>query len=205
MNPDVEKTASLIPEFYFDLIARVIPGLLIYACASYAWWGTLHKPGTLFESFFVVSACYVLGFVMDLTGDLVLKRIKVRNAVKITLNVLPQIKNIQITNTLTKMCAEVILLRSLLLLSCVLFVISASSRIIRRLPQFLSDKTLLIFFFAVLLFIVFRYFQEAVEERLGMLGLSMNYMPEKNLDEEITDEVDRGEKIKPKPPSFYNK
>jgi hypothetical protein len=45
MNPEVEKTASLIPEFYFDLIARIIPGVIFYACITYAWQGSSYKPG----------------------------------------------------------------------------------------------------------------------------------------------------------------
>ncbi|MEA5466623.1 hypothetical protein [Leptothoe sp. PORK10 BA2] len=166
MNPDVEKTASLIPEFYFDLLARILPGLLFYACVDYAWWGTLHKPGTLLESFFVVAVCYVLGLIMDLVGDLILNKFEIRNAVIIVLNKLPQVKNPQVVNLLVKMCAEVILLRSLWLTSSIFFVFSVLTHIFKTLPQHLSGLTALIFLLLVLLFVVFRYFQEVVEERL---------------------------------------
>ena len=135
MNPNVEKTASLIPEFYYDLLARILPGGMFYACADYAWWGVLHQPRTLLESFFVVAACYVIGFIIDLAGDLILVKLNKHNAVKNVLNALPQVKNPQIVNLLVKMCAEVVLLRSLLLISSIFFCFLYQHTFLRHSPS----------------------------------------------------------------------
>jgi hypothetical protein len=169
MNPEVEKTASLIPEFYFDLIARIIPGVIFYACITYAWQGSFYKPGTLLESLLVLTLCYVLGFITDLIGDLALVRLKRVNPVKLVLNELPKVKHPQSVNLLIKMCAEAVLLRSLLLICFMFFTFSVVINIFKTLPQYSGNLALPTFALSILLFTLFEYFQKRVTERLKIV------------------------------------
>ena len=182
MNPEVEKTASLIPEFYFDLIARIIPGVIFYACITYAWQGSSYKPGTLLESLLVLTLCYVLGFITDLIGDLALTRLKRVNPVKLVLNELPKIKHPQSFNLLIKMCAEVVLLRSLLLICLMFFIFSVVVNIFKTLPQYSGNLALPTFILSILLLTLFEYFQKRVAERLKIVILDVQVFQNQSLE-----------------------
>ena len=183
MSDGVEKAAGVIPEVYYDLIARVLPGFMFYICVGYAWCGTLNKPETLLDSVIGVAACYVLGFVLDVLGDMVVdslfriigkfKIIGRDNAKKKVTEYLTDLTwsqdgtKPQDGGIFVKLCAEIVLLRSLMLTSLIFFVFSVLTHTIKTLPQYLSGGTPYIFFLLALLILMFRHFNNYVLDRLS--------------------------------------
>ena len=202
----VEEAFGVIPDVYYDLIARVIPGIMFYICLDYACSGTLNydKTETFLEAVIGVVAFYVLGFVLDVFGDMVVgcffeiikrhnaikrdnaikrfvkkilgshnaikrfvkKILGSHNAIKRVIKKFPEMTKSQDRSLFVKLCAELVLLRSLMLASLIFFVFSVSTHIFKELPQSLSDKTPYIFFLLVLLILLFGHFNNCTVNRL---------------------------------------
>lgn len=172
MSNRVEEAAGVIPDVYYDLIARVIPGIMFYICLDYACSGTLNydKTKTLLDAVIGVVAFYVLGFVLDVFGDMVVEKILgPHNAIKRVIKKFPEITKSQDRSLFVKLCAEMVLLRSLMLTSLIFLGFSVSTHIFKTLPQYLSDTTLLIISLlaSVLLILLFGHFNKCTVTRLN--------------------------------------
>ena len=145
MNPNVEKTVSLIPEFYYDIIARIIPGLIAYVGFSYTWQGSLSQPGTFLESITLLVLCYVLGLSMDRIGVLYTQG-KQRKTFESVMDGMASVKKSHNLNVLAKMYAELVLLNSLFTTTCVMTAFWVIAKVFRNLPQHLNSHIILLLF-----------------------------------------------------------
>lgn len=140
MNKEIEMILSIIPQSYYDFIAKIIPGLVALEISSYIYYKTLLTPNNIWEVIFGIVAIYILGLILDIAGlafsktlDFILfccyifkdSKYSEDKNIYITIrdlhNGLHGIANNQNANIIIKMLSEIVLLRSLSLIFLVIF------------------------------------------------------------------------------------
>ncbi len=124
----VEGVLGLVPEVYFDLIARVVPGVLVIVAISVDadFTGGLPDVGKFGLVLIGLLCAYAVGFVFDVAGDTIsdalillwnaTRHLKVRRSLEIC-RTIDGIDDQRLAPVLTKLMAEKVLVRSLCLLS----------------------------------------------------------------------------------------
>jgi len=74
---DLEKAGSLITEFYFDLIARALPGFIFLYAMIFAFTGRYTAPRSFSDSLVALVASYTSGFVLDRSFSLLLSFLRI--------------------------------------------------------------------------------------------------------------------------------
>lgn len=149
MSNEIGTILSIIPQSYYDFIAKIIPSFASLEISSYIFCGKLIVPSNAWETIFGVVAIYIIGIVLDIGGlflfDFIDKFGELSNevetesrksndineqsmeendfiAIKYIHERLHQITDSQDANILIKMLAETVLLRSLSLFFMLLFI-----------------------------------------------------------------------------------
>lgn len=126
---DLEKAGSLIPEFYFDLIARILPGFIFIYAMIFAFTGRYTAPMSFSDSLVALVASYTSGFALDKSFGLLLSVFKITPPLRKVFDGVLDLRNSRFSNIILKMCAEATLLHSLFLTALALAVVSiAASR-----------------------------------------------------------------------------
>jgi hypothetical protein len=168
INP--KKLSDYIPEFYFDIIARLVPGGL--TCIIYGW-QSLGTLGSAFSILIGLVVSYFLGILLDVVSDLVLGRLVFRwfisalkkfvrlytfmpdNELWLLIRQLPE-KQVIIFN---KMMAEKAMLRSAILVNIIAFFYPPS-----LIP---AHRTLLVCFISLIVLLLCHFMlQLYVSERI---------------------------------------
>lgn len=172
----MERTISLIPEFYFDLIARILPGTSAFICFSYAISEKIYRPVSLQEGLFGLGICYVFGLVLNFMCDAWLSRLdkpKVDNQDarlnpnRAIIKYFTRVDNPKAYSILLKMCAELILLRSLFTIFFLLLIWSIVTCLIQGVSDHINNIGAIgaVFVVCVLLFSLCRYTSDRISER----------------------------------------
>ncbi len=125
---DGKHVLELVPEVYFDLIARVVPGVVaaVAIVGGVAVSGALQEIGKIGLVLIGLLGAYAVGLVLDVAGDTISENlISVWNATsqrKVRKNLelcqrIDQIDDRHLAALFTKLMAERVLVRSLSLLS----------------------------------------------------------------------------------------
>lgn len=143
MSNEIGTILSIIPQSYYDFIAKIIPSFAALEISSYIFCGKLIVPSNAWETIFGIVAIYIIGIVLDIGGlflfDFIDKLSESSNgvetksrksnntneqsiAIKYIHESLHQIADSQDANILIKMLAETVLLRSFSLFFMLLFI-----------------------------------------------------------------------------------
>ena len=136
MSNEIGTILSIIPQSYYDFIAKLIPGFSALEISSYIFFETLKFPNNIWEIILGFTSIYIIGIVLDIGGLYLfslfekLKKINHKSKCKYQKNnkkdnsdddviavrdihiKLHQITNSQDANIIVKMLAETVLLRS---------------------------------------------------------------------------------------------
>lgn len=133
MSNEIETILSIIPQSYYDFIAKIIPGFVALEISSYIYYETLLVPNNIWEVIFGFVGIYIIGIILDIGGLLLSQAIEMITICGCKNNICPNGKQLFITvreihsdlheisetqdaNIIIKMLAETVLLRSLSLL-----------------------------------------------------------------------------------------
>lgn len=133
MSNEIKTILSIVPQSYYDLIAKFIPGVVATQVPFILYYRNLAIPKNIWEIFFGLITIYIVGLCLDI-GSLTfsLKPDRIRKDIfhkkDISFNViedlhdeLHKVADIQDVNVIIKMLAETVLFRSLALFFCLLF------------------------------------------------------------------------------------
>mgnify|MGYP001034786350 CR=1 FL=1 len=166
----MKDLALLVPEFYFDLIARILPGGCACLFFFYPWHDISYIPETTFGFFSATGIFYVIGFIIDLLGDFIFSYFSVRererrNIVQKVQNHFSDRKDLFLYSRFLKMCAELVMLRSLAIICLGLSFISVFFPVSKESAWYLSLLPLSAFVAFVVILVSFMYFEECIRAR----------------------------------------
>ncbi len=169
---NMQEISALIPEFYYDLIARIIPGGCAYFFFTYPWYRNSYTPTTASEIFAAVGICYIVGLIVDLCGDGLTSLGERRSIIHQSLDYFsdPEIAAdsdiAPLYSRFLKMCAELVMLRSLMIITLILFLISSFSHISRGPAHYMTKLPLYALAAFIVLSLSFKHLGYCTDRRL---------------------------------------